>query len=96
MMQVPGTFDVTVKWAMPWDDLGDLHRPYQQIFLNLTLAKSRQVLGNIRGKFAQGVPGAGGMVQLDADYQRTKGEQDELKYTEELIRISPHFIPGLA
>jgi hypothetical protein len=94
-IQVPGTFDVTFKWAMPWDDLEDIHRPYQQMFLQLTLAKSRQILGHIRNKFPQGVPGAGGMVQLDGDYQLTKGERDEEKYTEELKRISPHFIPSL-
>jgi hypothetical protein len=94
-VQVPGTFDVTFKWAMPWDDLTGLHRPYQQIFLNLVLAKSRQILGHIRGKFNQGVPGAGGMIQLDGDYQREKGAADEEKYLDELMRISPHFIPSL-
>jgi hypothetical protein len=95
-VQVPGTFNVTFKWAMPWPDLSVLHRPYQQLYLNLVLAKSRQILGHIRGKFAQGVPGAGGMIQLDGDYQRTKGETDEEKYLDELMRISPHFIPSMA
>jgi hypothetical protein len=94
-VQVPGTFDVTFKWAMPLSGLTEIHRPYQQIFLNLVLAKSRQILGHIRGKFNQGVPGAGGMIQLDGDYQREKGAADEEKYLDELMRISPHFIPSL-
>lgn len=94
-MQVPGTFDVTFKWAMPWTGLCDMHRPYQQIFLKLALAKAMVVLGNIRGKFSQGVPGAGGMVQLDGDWMRQQGLVDEEKYTEELKRISPHFLPSL-
>jgi len=80
---------------MPWTGLENLHRPYQQLFLNLTLAKSRQILGHIRGKFAQGVPGAGTMVQLDGEYQREKGAADEEKYTDELIRTSPYFLPSL-
>jgi hypothetical protein len=95
-VQVPGTFNVTYKWAMPWESLVDLHRPYQQLYLNLVLAKSRQILGHIRGKFNQGVPGAGGMVQLDGDYQREKGATDEEKYLDELTKISPHFIPSMA
>lgn len=93
IVQVPGTFNVTFKWAMPWSGYADLHRPYQHLFLNLVLAKSRQILGHIRGKFNQGVPGAGGMVQLDGDYQREKGSVDEEKYLDELMRISPHFLP---
>jgi hypothetical protein len=94
-LQVPGTFSVTIKWAMPWVGLCDLHRPYQQIFLKLALAKAMVVLGNIRGKFSQGVPGAGGMVSLDADYLRQTGEAEEKAYIDELKRISPHFIPSL-
>lgn len=94
-MQVPGTFYVTMKWAMPWDGLCDLHRPYQQLFLKLVLAKAMWTLGNVRGKFSQGVPGAGGMVSLDGDYLRQKGEQDELTYIDELKKISPHYIPSL-
>lgn len=94
-IQVPGTFRVSIKWALPWESLENLHRPYQQLFLNLVLAKSRQILGHIRGKFSQGVPGAGGQVQLDGEYQRQKGENDEKQYTDELMRISPHFIPSM-
>jgi len=94
-IQVPGTMKVSIKWALPLDGLSSVHRPYQQLFLNLVLAKSRQILGHIRGKYAQGVPGAGGMVQLDGEYQRTKGAEDEEKYTQELIRTSPHFLPSL-
>lgn len=95
-IQVPGDFHVTIKWAMPWDNkCQNLHRPYQQIFLQLVLAKSRIVLGQIRSKFEQGVPGAGGMVQMDGVYQRDKGERDEEKWMDELKRISPHFIPSL-
>lgn len=94
-LQVPGTFDVTIKWAMPWTGLGNIHRPYQQLFLNLTLAKSRQILGHIRAKFSQGVPGAGTMVQMDGEYQREKGATDEEKFTDELIRTSPHFLPSM-
>lgn len=94
-IQVPGVFNVTVKWAMPWDGLCDLHRPYQQLFLKLVLAKAMTVLGNIRGKFQQGVPGAGGMVSLDGDWLRQTGMAEEEKHIEELKRISPHFIPHL-
>lgn len=94
-VQVPGTFNVMIKWAVPLADLTDIHRPYQQLFLKLTLAKCRQILGNIRGKFAQGVPGAGTMIQLDGDYMRTKGEADEEKFMDELIRTSPHYLPSL-
>jgi hypothetical protein len=94
-IQVPGTFSVTIKWAMPWTGLCDLHRPYQQIFLKLALAKAMIVLGNIRGKFSQGVPGAGGMVALDGDYMRQRGEAEEERWMEELKRISPHYIPSL-
>ena len=95
LLQVPGYFRVSIKWAMPVDSLEDIHRPYQQLFMNLTLAKCRQVLGAIRGKFAQGVPGAGTMIQLDGDYLRTKGETDEATYMDELRRLSPHFLPSL-
>jgi hypothetical protein len=96
MIQVPGTFNVSIKWAMPWDNcFEDMHRPYQQLFLELVLAKSRMILGNIRGKFAQGVPGAGTAIQLDGEYQKTKGEQDLATYIEELKRISPHFLPSM-
>jgi len=94
-ISVPGEYKVSIMWAMPWTGLEDLHRPYQHLFLNLVLAKSRQVLGQIRGKYGQGVPGAGGQVQLDGEYQRQKGQEDETKYTDELMRISPHFIPSL-
>lgn len=92
---VPGEYKVSIMWAMPWSGLADLHRPYQPLFLNLVLAKCRQILGQIRGKYPQGVPGAGGQVQLDGEYQKTKGQEDETKYTDELMRISPHFIPTL-
>lgn len=94
LLQVPGEFKVSIKWAMP-TSLEDIHRPYQQLFLNLVLAKSRQVLGNIRGKFQQGVPGAGTMVSLDGDYHRERGLADEEKYMDELRRLSPHFLPSL-
>jgi hypothetical protein len=94
-IQLPGQFLVSIKWAMPLDSLNDIHRPYQQLFLNLVLAKSRQILGHIRGKYAQGVPGAGGMVQMDGEYQREKGAADEEKFTDELMRISPHFLPTM-
>jgi hypothetical protein len=94
-LQVPGQMNVTLFWADPLDGVCDVKRQYQQLFLNLALAKARQVLGNIRGKFAQGVPGAGGMVSLDGDYQRQKGEQDEAAYTDELIRTSVHFLPSM-
>ena len=30
-------FDVTIKWAMPWTNLNDLHRPYQQLFPLLSI-----------------------------------------------------------
>lgn len=93
-LQVPGHFNVSIKWALPIDDLAAIHRPYQQLYLNLVLAKSRQVLGHIRAKY-QSVPGAGGMVQMDGEYQREKGAQDEEKYTDELMRTSPHFLPSL-
>ena len=95
LLQVPGDFRVSIMWSMPLDSLADVHRPYQQLFLNLTLAKCRQVLGAIRAKFQQGVPGAGTMVSLDGDYLRSKGETDEEKYTDELRRLSPHFLPSL-
>lgn len=94
-IQVPGTYRVGVKWAMPWNGLEDCHRPYQQLFLTLTLAKCKQILGNIRGKFAQGVPGAGGMVQLDGDYLKQTGRDEETQALDELKRISPHFIPSV-
>lgn len=94
-IQVPGQFKVSIKWAMPWDGLEDCHRPYHHLFLNLVLAKCKQILGHIRGKFSQGVPGAGGMVQLDGDYMKQSGAQEEKDLTEELKRISPHFIPSL-
>jgi hypothetical protein len=94
-IQVPGNFKVTIKWAMPWNSLADCHRPYQHLFLNLVLAKCKQILGHIRGKFAQGVPGAGGMVQLDGEYMKQSGKEEEAQLTEELKRISPHFIPSL-
>lgn len=95
LMQVPGVFKVTFIWAMPWDSLSDCHRPYQQLFLNLTLAKCKQILGLIRGKFAQGVPGAGGMIQLDGDQLKQVGKEEEMAYIEELKRISPHFLPSI-
>jgi len=93
-IQLPGMMRVTLKWAMPYAGLEDVHRPYQMLFTNLVLAKCRIILGSIRGKFAS-VPGAGGAVQMDGDYQRDKGERDEIKWTDELMRISPHFIPTM-
>jgi len=94
-IQCPGQMNVTMHWARPYDGVCDVKRPYQQLFLKLSLAMARQVLGSIRGKFAQGVPGAGGMVNLDGDYQRQKGEADEEKYTDELMRTSIHFLPSM-
>lgn len=94
-LQVPGHYRVSIKWAMPWEGVEDCHRPYQQLFLTLALAKCKQILGNIRSKFNQGVPGAGGMVQLDGDYLKQTGKDEEREALEELKRISPHFIPSL-
>ena len=95
LIQVPGVFKVSFMWAMPWDSLADCHRPYQQLFMNLVLAKCKQILGLIRGKYAQGVLGAGGMVQLDGDSLKQAGEQEEAMYMEELRKLSPHFLPSL-
>lgn len=94
-IQCPGQMRVTLYWAEPYEGICDVKRPYQQIFLNLALAKSRQVLANIRGKFGQGVPGAGGGITLDAAEQRQRGEAEEEKYTDELMRTSTHFLPSM-
>ena len=93
-IQCPGTMNVTILWSEPYDGLCDVHRPYYLLFQQIVLAKSRQILGNIRGKFG-GVPGAGGGVQLDGDYMRQKGEQDEDKFVDELIRSCPFYIPSM-
>lgn len=94
LIQIPGNFKVTLFWAMPYDSLADVPRAYQQLFLNLVLAKVRQILGFIRSKYAS-VPGAGGSVQMDGEYLRERGYQDEEKYTQELMRISPHYVPSM-
>lgn len=94
LIQVPGFFKVSFMWAMPWNSLADCHRPYQQLFLHLVLAKCKQILGTVRGKYAQGVPGAGGMLQLDGDYMKQTGAEEEARYMDELRKLSPHFIPS--
>jgi len=90
----PSELRVRITWAMPYDSVSELRREYQQLFLRLVLAKCQQVLGAIRSKYA-GVPAAGGMVQMDGEWLRERGAADEEKYTDELMRISPHFIPSM-
>ncbi len=92
---LPRDGKVSCRWAMPYENgLGDVRREYQTLFQNLTVARSRVILGQIRSKFA-GVPGAGGQVQLDGEWQRDKGLEDEARYMDELMRTAPHFIPSL-
>lgn len=89
----PKSLKVRFTWALPYEGLDDVRREYHEIFRKIVLAKSRQVLGAIRSKYA-GVPAAGGMVQMDGEWLREKGAADEEKYTDELMRLSPHYIPS--
>jgi len=82
-----------ITWAMTYEDLTQLRKEYHPLFLNLVLAKSRQILGSIRSKYA-GVPAAGGMMQLDGEWLREKGAADEEKYVDELMRTSLSYIPS--
>ena len=94
-IQCPGWMKVNIHWTQTYTGLCDVRRPYYLLFQKLVLAKSRQILGHIRGKFA-GVPGAGGTVQLDGEYQRDKGAMDEERLTDELMRTSLHYLPSMA
>jgi len=93
-LQVPGEFKVSILWGMPYEDQTNIPVNYHQLFLNLTLAKSQYLLGLIRSKYG-GVPGAGGTVQLDGEYHRERGSANEDKYTDELMRISPYYVPTI-
>lgn len=92
-MYIPQTAKVKIVWAMPYDGLSDIRREYQTLFQDLVVAKSRQILGDIRNKYG-GIPGAGTVVQLDGATQKQQGMQEEQTITDELKRISPHYIPS--
>jgi hypothetical protein len=93
-IQCPGIMNVTIIWSVPYEGLCDVRRAYYLLFQQIVLAKSRQILGNIRAKYA-GVPAAGGVVQMDGEFMRQKGAEEEEKYVDELVRSCPFYIPSL-
>jgi len=87
----PMAMKVTLTWAAPWADVSEIPGAYDQLFLDLTLAKARQILGQIRGKYS-GVPGASGTIQLDGEYQLRKGETDERELVSELRSLGSGYL----
>lgn len=55
-------------------------------------AFARIILGNIRGKYTQ-IPGPGGGMQLDGDYQRQLGEEKKEKWMEHLLTRYGDLLP---
>jgi hypothetical protein len=90
----PYEYKVTITWGYSYTNVSEIPDAYMQLFLDLSLAKARQILGHIRNKFS-GVPGAGTTITLDGPYQLQKGEADEKEYIEELRKLSSHYTPQM-
>lgn len=88
---LPADAKVKIEWAMPYGSAEEVPTNYQHLFLKLVTGKSRQILGHIRSKYS-GVPGAGGIVQMDGQEQLIQGRQEEEEAITEMIRISPHYV----
>lgn len=94
-LYTPTPSKASITWAMPVTDVANILESYEQLYLDLVLAKARQILGQVRNKFS-GVPGAGGVVQLDGQYQINRGEQDEKELIGEIRSIGGQIIPQMS
>lgn len=92
-LYLPAEANVKIVWAMPYTSLEDIKPEYHSLFKKLTLAKSKQILGEIRRKYA-GVPAASGVVQMNGAELVNEGKAEEDRFTDDLIRVSTHYIPS--
>jgi len=85
-----GPYDIfyVVSVDLTLDTFDEGKRPYTQEFLDLTLARSKQTLARILGKFSNTIPGPGGPLMTDAMELRREGKEREKEIIEWLKRYS--------
>jgi hypothetical protein len=68
---------------------------YSQMFLDLVVARAKQTLAMIRGKFGDSIPAPGGAVSTDAAALRTSGQEKEKEVIERLQKRARFAFVGM-
>lgn len=81
------TADVGYIVAYPIENLSQIPVTYEQLFMDCVEGHIRISLADIRGKYGGRVPGPTGDITLDADIQRTVGNEILQRIREDLAGI---------
>ena len=84
-----GPFDIyyAVSTNLTLEALGFAKDQYRQRFLDLAVARAKQIQARIQGKFTQSIPGPVGPVTTDAESLRREGKEKEVEIKEWLETI---------
>ena len=82
-----GAVDIGYEVAYPLDSLSVIPVSYEALFMDCVEGHIRKSLGDIRGKFGGTIPGPTGDITMDADVQRSEGNDILNRVREDLMNI---------